>query len=124
MSELYEKKLVEWIMYMAEAGFPITKEQLFNSVEKLAKSLGKEATLNDGRPGKHWYKAFKLRNSEIRERVSQNFMCTRANITEERIRQWFDQVGKYLVLKNLLDIDGSRIFNCEESGFNLCPQEC
>ncbi|XP_015114824.1 uncharacterized protein LOC107039621 isoform X2 [Diachasma alloeum] len=107
---------------MSDQGCPVTKDQLLNSVQKLVESLGKVDVFTDGRPGRHWYGAFQKRHPEVEDRLSENTTSSQAKVTEEKIRHWFEQVKNYLVTKNLLGIDSSRVFNCEESGFYLCPK--
>lgn len=52
-------------------------------------------------------------------RTPQNSNKRRAEVSEEHLRPWFKEVENYLREKNLLDIDNSRIFNCDESAFFL-----
>ncbi|KAL7296851.1 hypothetical protein TKK_0010245 [Trichogramma kaykai] len=49
---------------------------------------------------------------------------SRAAVTEDIIRAWFQRVSKYLTKANALDIldDGNRIFNMDETGVSLCPK--
>lgn len=48
-----EKLLVEWLFHSADRGFPVTKTQLLDSVQLLAKELKRDNIYNfkDGRPG-------------------------------------------------------------------------
>lgn len=117
-----EERLIEWIFYMSEQGFPVTKEQLLNSVQRLMKTMAKNNVFINNRPRKHWFYGFKKRHPEICEKFSENMTYTRAAVTEEKLRQWFEKVKMYLVSKNLLHIDPSRIYNYDESPFRLCPQ--
>lgn len=55
-------------------------------------------------------------------RVPQNLTCIRANVSEEKVREWFEKVRSYLSKKGLLDISSSRIFNLDESAFKLVPK--
>ena len=42
--------------------------------------------------------------------------------TETKLRPWFQAVENYLEKEGLLEIDSSRVFNCDENGFSLCPK--
>lgn len=119
-----EDLLVKWVKRLADTGFPITKHQLIFSVTKLVKELGRENTFKDGVPGRHWYEGFLKRHPEISQRVAQVLTTARVAATEEKIRAWFARVSKYLEENNLLEIleDPTRIFNCDESAFFLCPK--
>lgn len=91
---------------------------------KLLKELDWKNDFRNGIPGKHWYQGFLARNPSISQRVTQVLTAARIAATEEKIRAWFVQVQQYLEENNLLDIleDPTRIFNCDESAFFLCPK--
>uniref|UniRef100_A0A1B0DCC6 DDE-1 domain-containing protein n=1 Tax=Phlebotomus papatasi TaxID=29031 RepID=A0A1B0DCC6_PHLPP len=86
------------------------KNQLLDSIQMLCKKMKIKNHFTNGRPGRSWYDGFMKRHpsSAGEEAVSKN-----------DLRQWFEDVGKYLEDKGLLHIDSSRIFNCDESGFVL-----
>lgn len=117
-----EQLLVQWILHLSATGFCVDKEQLLNSVQKLVRDGKKETLFTDDRPSKHWYNAFLNRHPEICLRMGQNITVRRAELSEEALRGWFKEIETYLASKNLLDIAGSRIFNCDESAFLLNPQ--
>lgn len=117
-----EKKLVNWIIHLSKCGFPVTKEQLLDTVQAIVVKTKKETPFKDGRPGRHWYKAFLKRNHELTERMSQNLTKRRANITEQALEGWFAETGSYLKSKGLDDIGPERIFNMDESAFLLAPK--
>lgn len=77
---------------MAKAGFPVTKNQLLDSVAILIRDLKKETCFTNGRPVKHWCDAFLRRHPEISVRTSQNLSKTRSAVTEENIRKWFAEI--------------------------------
>jgi len=83
--------------------------------------LDRKTPFANGQPGRHWYESFLRRHPEISIRVSQNLPKNRASVTEDILRNWFKEIEQHLVEKELLDIDGTRIF-CDESAFYLCPK--
>ncbi|KAG5895399.1 hypothetical protein JTB14_018753 [Gonioctena quinquepunctata] len=111
--------LVRWILHVGNVGFPVTKTQLLDSVEMLVKKLKRTNEFTNGRPGRHWYEAFLRRHPEVSLRTS------RASISEQKIRQWFSNIGKHFEQNNLMDIfnDPSRVYNCDETAFFLSPKE-
>lgn len=117
-----EQKLVDWILFVSSKGFPYTKDMLLDSVKLLMKELKRENPFTNGRPGRHWFEAFLKRHPELSLRTPQNLCERRAQVTEEKLRGWFQEIEDYLRSKNLLDIDRSRIFNCDESAFFLNPK--
>ncbi|KAF9422024.1 hypothetical protein HW555_002244 [Spodoptera exigua] len=119
-----EKRLVDWIFYLGKSGFPVTKDQLLETVAKLVENLNRSNPFKDGVPGKGWFLKFMARHPTISRRITQNLPTSRSHITEEAVRAWFNRVHSYFEQNNLLDVleDPSRIFNCDETGFFLCPK--
>lgn len=120
-----ENHLVQWIVTLGKAGFPVTKTQLIESVTELLKTLDRENPFKDGVPGRHWYKGFLKRHKEISCRVSQNLTKARADVTEIGICDWFQRVQNYVDENQIQAIieDPTRIFNCDETAFFLAPKE-
>ncbi|KYM93390.1 hypothetical protein ALC62_16007, partial [Cyphomyrmex costatus] len=81
-----------------------------------------EAKMGPSTPGRYWYEGFLRRHPQLVTRVAQNLTHTRASVTEKEIRNWFNEVHSYLIKLNLLNIHPSRVFNCDESVFLLCPK--
>ena len=90
------------------------------NVAHLIKGLDRETLFTDGWPGHHWYEAFLRRHPEISIRVAQNLSKSRAS--EDILRGWFKEVEQHLTEKQLINIDGARVFNFDESVFYLCPK--
>ena len=64
-----EELLVKWIFHSADKGFPVTKDQLFDSVKLLIKELKRDNPFTNNRPGRHWYDGFCRRHPELAQRV-------------------------------------------------------
>lgn len=77
-----EEKIVDWIVYLGELGFPVTKVQLIETVTKLISNLSRPNPFQDGIPGRHWYAGFLKRHPKISKRVPQSLTTSRAAITE------------------------------------------
>ena len=62
------------------------------------------------------------RDKDVSMRTSESL--ERANVSESNIKNWFDNVEKYLKDDGHLKIlkDPTRIFNADENGFQLYPQ--
>lgn len=119
-----EDLLVKWILHLAETGFPVSRDQLLDSVQTMLQNSKRETVFTDNRPGRKWYDAFRKRHPMVSEKKCQNLTAARANVTEEGLRQWYEEVRQYLTQtgnENILD-DPSRIYNMDESGFFLRPQ--
>ena len=117
-----ENEIVSWIFKMSKMGFPISKDHLLDTVQMIVKSQKRETPFTNGRPSKHWYSSFLRRHPGLSLRMGQNLTSARAAVTEEKLRNWFDTVGKYLSSEGLKEISPERIFNMDESGFLLTPK--
>lgn len=124
LSESEEALLAKWILHLGDIGFPVSKDQLFDSVQMIIKRLEKPNPFAEGRPGRHWYEAFMKRHPELSARVSQNLTKTRAGVSESNIKNWFSEIKIYFEGNGLMDIiqnSPRRIFNCDETAFFLSP---
>ncbi|GAB0086526.1 HTH psq-type domain-containing protein [Sergentomyia squamirostris] len=116
-----EKRFVEWIHKRAEMGFPVTKDELKDSVALYVKLRKTKNRFKNNRPGRTWLKNFLKRHPDVAKRTPQNLSTRRAKVTKKDIDGWFSEVQKYLEEAGLNDCDPSRIFNCDETAFFLCP---
>ncbi|CAH4034442.1 unnamed protein product [Pieris brassicae] len=64
------------------------------------------------------------RHPAIVFRTSEGVTQSSAYVSESDIRKWFSEIHDYLSQNNLLNIfnEPSRIYNCDESGLQLCPR--
>lgn len=118
-----EEMLVKWIKYMAKTGFPVSKETLMFSVEKLAREYNVSFP-KGSMPGRKWYEGFLKRHPDISKRTSQNLTVQRRCVTQQQIDVWFEEVGGYMREKKLADAfkNPNRIFNADETAFFLNPK--
>ena len=123
LTEQEENKIVEWILFCAERGFPVTKSHLLDCVQRFVISEKRDNPFRDNRPGKHWYNAFMKRHNNLTKRISQNLTSSRAAVTEADLKKWFSNVQQYLEKKELLNLNPERIFNLDESAFMLVPKD-
>lgn len=119
-----EEMLVNWIKGLAVRGFPIWKEDLVCSVEQIIKDLKLPNNFTNNRPGRKWLFLFFKRHPECAMRTVEKLSRIRAEVTEEKVRNWFNEVTEYLEVENLLHVmtDSSRIYNLDETAFMLCPR--
>ena len=112
-------------VYRAEKGYPVTKVQLLDSVQKYILDLGNKISktpFTEKRPGRHWYENFRVRHPQITTRTLQNLSMAPASVTEEDLRGWFSKIQVYLQLKGLHKLQPSRVFNCDETNVQLIPK--
>lgn len=114
-----ERIIVKWITTVEKMGFPVTNEDLLNSVKQLTKDLRNENFFKNGRPTYGWLQRFRRRRPEISARTAQNLTNTRASVKKENILAWFNEVHGYLLTagyENVL-LDPKRVFNGDETTF-------
>lgn len=76
-----EKLLSDWVIHMGDHGFPITKLQLLDSVQKLLNEANRATIFTNNRPGRDWFDRFMKRHPKISERVYQNLTKARASVS-------------------------------------------
>lgn len=119
-----EERIATWAINIAKCGFPIKKDNLIDTVTKIARDTGKLHRFVNQKPGIRWYKNFLKRHPQISVREAEGVTKARAVVTEEYIRSWFRDFQEFLDKNNCREImeNPSRIFNGDESGFALCPK--
>ena len=125
LSAEVENDIVNWIMYRAEKGYPVTKVQFLDSVQKYILDLGNKipkTPFTEKRPGRHWYEKFRVRHPQITIRTPQHLSMARVSVTEEDLRGWFSEIEVYLQWKGLDKLQPSRVFNCDETNVQLIPK--
>ena len=74
-------------------------------------------------PGRHWFENFTRRHhEEISIRTPQNLSQDRTSLSKTKLLDWFKETREHLEQKNLLNIEPSRIFNCDETCIQLYPK--
>lgn len=123
LSKEEEILLEKWIFHIADAGFPISKDQLLDSIQMMLNKTKRVTTFTDNRPGRKWYESFRKRHPLVVEKECQSLNGARASVTEESLRRWYGEVYQSLTKLDCVDIldDLERIFNMDESGFHLSP---
>lgn len=115
-----EQEIAFWVIH--RAGCSVTKNELFENVEIYLNHNNRPNPFKNNRPGRAWFEAFRRRHPEVTVRTAQSLESCREDATEEDIRSWFNAVKLYLESKNLLDVDPSRVWNCDETSLPLNPK--
>ncbi|CAH0721510.1 unnamed protein product, partial [Brenthis ino] len=124
LSKSEETEIANWLITLADCGFPLKSDNLLNTVQNIMIEDGRPNPFTNGRPGKKWLQSFFRRNPLLSLRTPEAISKGRAIITEESIRKWFDNLKKYLISIEALDLleDPQRIFNGDETSFIICPK--
>lgn len=119
-----ESLLVHWIKECHRKGFPRRKEDIQISVKQFLDDTPRPNPFTDNYPGDGWYKAFMRRHPDIALRKTEAITAASSKISETDIKKWFADIYVYLQEKGYSDIlkDPNRIFNGDETNFQLCPQ--
>ncbi|KAI4463240.1 tc5 transposase dna-binding domain [Holotrichia oblita] len=95
LTEVEEDVLVKWIIESQQKGFPRRKDDLQEAVKEFFDKTGRDNPFKDNCPGKGWYARFLRRHPVVAHRTPE--AVTAAN--------------------------PSRIFNGDETGFQLCAKQ-
>ncbi|KAL7304244.1 hypothetical protein TKK_0003438 [Trichogramma kaykai] len=117
-----EAKIAQWIKHRAQNGFPGTKNQVLDAVDLYVKAEKLPNPFTEDRPGRHWFEAFKKHQGGLTICKAQQFSHTRAEVTQEDLEEWFVSVEKFLTSKDIMHLDPSRVFNCDETSLAICPK--
>lgn len=116
-----EESLCVWMKESCAKGFPVTKDGLCYSVQKILNETNLKNPFTDNRPGRKWFDSFMVRHPELSVKQSEYISKARAAVTAEKIRKWFqntlDDLGDQA---SVLD-DPKRIWNMDETSFYLNP---
>ncbi|KAJ8932211.1 hypothetical protein NQ314_014831 [Rhamnusium bicolor] len=104
--------------------FQLKKEELISTVQKIVLVEKIKTPFKNGKPGQKWYKSFLRRHPQVSARTAESINKSRAKITKEYIKSWFQELQNFLQEKGAsgILISPSRIFNADESGFSFCPK--
>ena len=90
-------------------------------VKKILDKDGRPNPFKDNHPGKDWWYAFLARNN-LTIRSPSSLEIYRASVcTKHNLEHWYAMFEQFLSCHSLLD-EPDRIWNCDESGFPLCPK--
>nr|CAH7750980.1 unnamed protein product [Callosobruchus chinensis] len=123
LSKEEEKELVIWILNKAKLGFPLSGEDVKDSIQNVLKQCPRPNPFKDDRPVKKWLALFLSRHPEVVKRNAEAISKARATVTKHSIAEWFAELREYLHSTNAIDIfeDAERILNCDETGCLTCP---
>ncbi|RVE48189.1 hypothetical protein evm_007143 [Chilo suppressalis] len=80
--------------------------------------------LKDDISGRKWYDLFMCRHPELSERIAETVISVSANVSEEDTKRWFHNFEFCPKENNYFNIyqNPSRVFNGDESNFQLYPK--
>jgi hypothetical protein len=113
---------VEWIVTNAANGFPVNKDGLMYSVQKIVERRHIQTPFTKNKPGRKWFDSFLRRNPIVRQKHAEYINKARASISEEKIRTWFSEVRT--LLKDDIEVlnHPQRVWNMDETAVFLSPK--
>ncbi|KAJ8966811.1 hypothetical protein NQ314_003307 [Rhamnusium bicolor] len=122
LGEEVENRLVEWIKETSRAGFPICREGLIYSVQKLVKEAELNTPFKNGTSGRKWFHLFMSRHPDLSRKQSEYINRARSLVTEKKIKSWFAETLELLGDDKSVLEDPARVWNMDETAMYLCPK--
>lgn len=113
-----ENQFADWLIELANRGFGVSKDSLFQAVKKFLDKDGRPTPFKNNKPGNKWFRGFVKRNPKVKVRKARPLEKKRAKISKDDVDAWFDDFQEFLVAKNLAN-KPSQIWNCDETGFDM-----
>ena len=125
LSPWEEKEIVVSLQVLQEMGFPLTRELAAGVIRDYLKDQGIPNPFADDTPGNNWWEGFLRRWGRLTERKPQHLSVMRAQaVNSEVVDTWitdvkrlFQEIGLLKRGKQCKD-HSSRLWNCDETGFN------
>ena len=111
-----ENSLVNYLLHMAQCGFPLTRTMVKAYAWSMAKRSGTAHRFHpEYGPGDHWWSLFKKRHPELALRTADSLERSRAEaLNPDVVKEYFDLLHKCLDSNNLLRRP-RQIYNCDET---------
>ncbi len=111
-----ESSLVQYLLYMAQRGFPLTRTMTKAFAWAISKRSGTDNRFSksDG-PGEHWWQLFRSRHPEIRLRKSDNLEHSRAEALNPTIVEEYFNILEATFTKHDLLTSPRELYNCDET---------
>ncbi|WAR25177.1 JERKL-like protein [Mya arenaria] len=118
-SSAEEKSMAEWLSEMAQRGMGLRVCEFLDFVQDIVKKENRQTPFKDGRPSYQWFTAFKHRNGNIIDRRTETPLELKwSKLSKSVIDEWYSKYRNFLISIDCLD-KPSRIWNADESGFNM-----
>lgn len=116
-----EDEIASWIFTCAKRGYPRKRSDVLQAANDMLKRKFHQKVLPIT---EYWLSGFLKRHPSISFRTTSKVSRASAIVSENNIRGWHREVSLYFTENDLLHIIGNhpgRIYNGDESGFQLVP---
>ncbi|WAQ99701.1 JERKL-like protein, partial [Mya arenaria] len=118
-SSAEEKSMAKWLSEMAQRGMGLRVCEFLDFVQDIVQKENRQTPFKDGRPSYQRFTAFKHRNGNIIDRRTETPLeLKRSKLSKSVIDEWYSKYRNFLISIDCLD-KPSRIWNADESGFNM-----
>lgn len=117
LTEDEEEAIADWMIGCKERGVPPRTIDVIEAANMILKRRNGDANL-----GRGWLQKF-IKRRKFTYRIPENLSCASANITQDDIEKWFQQVLQYIVDRpEFLEAiqNKRRVYNGDECMFKLC----
>ena len=110
------KDLCNYLVHMAERGFPLTRSSAMAFAWEITLHSGKDSCFNpELSPGEHWWTCFRKRHPELMLRKVDRLDHSRGECLDpEVVEEYFKLLKKTLEENNLINSPRC-LYNCDET---------
>ena len=128
-----EMRLADYLTHAGRIGYgvlkkhvPILVKEILDDHDAKFPDSPREKCFTNNMPSLSWVSKFLARHPNLTLPTPEKMGFQRTYISEDRIREWFDELANFLLLEHKIDANlflseenAHRIFNADESGFPL-----
>ena len=90
-----EDILVKRILSIAKAGFPVIKEDLLCTIQKIIELSNLKTAFTNNKSRKRWFQLFFVRHPAVSVSVPETLIHSRAKVSEAVLRMWVKEMDDY-----------------------------
>ena len=114
-----EEELVRFLSGCARIGYGKSKKQVLCLVEAI---LMKKQGVSSAPVSKGWWESFQKRHPQLTLRCPETLSYARAIASSREVVDDYSDLLEETLARNDLTNKPAQIFNCDETGFPLCPK--
>ena len=117
LNEEEETALVNYMKYMCQQGFPMTRDIVRKYVIALVKKSGRKTLFNlEKGPSDKWFRHLLNRHPELTERQPEQQQRSRARMANGSVMNHYFDLLESEIRRLDVEHEPGRIYNCDETG--------